>query len=433
MRYSAQQGEPRAARRSAGRVAVSSGTVLFLAVLGWLCWPGSDRVQTAPNDASARARGLRNHHRHVSARLSTMREAIRQAPAPDGERKPSPPPRIDVRQAKLIEAVALSNATPCLGEEVLVHVTPRARAREAKIFVAGRPGNPGVLRYARTGLRQVPIVARSWFDEIERRQVTVDVKACRAQSLLLSVQEMQGQVLLRVLPFAGQALVHHYEWELGDGSFAQTQHPVLEHDYRLRAQTAPISSFLVKAVAVGGRVSSVSGHATVTLVNADYIARRSGAPTLAVRGQRFATVDGREASVALEVKNDLAEDLQLQSAEVRGFPCAAGDAPVTLNFEARQVLDRRGLTQGAVSDLVFTLPLERFDQRLCRAQVWLRARSSEGPVRAPFAMELDVPDDARPLTDPRLRASVLQAMRRAGRTRLTPAELLALDAAVARQ
>ena len=95
----------------------------------------------------------------------------------------------------------------------------------------------------------------------------------------------------------------HFEWDFGDGQRAATATAWVEHDYALRDQNAPTSTFVLIMQADGAAGRSIA-HASVTFVNADVIAARAGAPTLPVRYDRFARRDpDGGAATALELRN----------------------------------------------------------------------------------------------------------------------------------
>lgn len=333
------------------------------------------------------------------------------------------PAAIHVRQARLIDSIEVEPAAPCRGQEVLVTVRLAPDARGSKVFVSAMPGSPAVLRFPRPGLHPVEVVARDWYDRIEHRDASVDVRDCQDDTgLELAVRRFGGGRILAQAsgPAAGAA---GFEWEFGDGAHAFTQAPFAEHDYALRDQPAATSTFLVvvHAAPPGGRAATA--RASVTFVNADYIAALSGTPTLPVRYDRFARRQEGAAATELELRNILPADVRWENVETQVFSCDGTAEALGRTYDAGAALSAGTIAAGATAKVRLSIPAAWLGPDACRAQVWLHGHAGPAAVRVPVALELGVPAARVSVTDPGRLALLAKAARSLGGTRFTEEDL----------
>ena len=314
-----------------------------------------------------------------------------------------------------------------MDEEVLVRVRLTPLGRDSKVFVGGRAGNQAVLRFAKPGTRSVPVVARDWYDKIEQRRVSINVRDCAARDTthVETRRFANGHVLARATGPAGAGHPghDHFEWDFGDGQRTATATAWVEHDYTLRDQNAPTSTFVLTLQADGAAGRSIA-HASVTFVNADLIAARAGAPTLPVRYDRFARREPGGAAVAeLELRNILPADVHWEAIETTAFPCDGDSEPLHAGGGVQGALSNDVMAAGATAGVRLTVPAELLGSDACRVQVWLRGQAGAARVSVPLALELGVPNAATPVRDPRLLAQVAKAARLFGGHRFTPEDL----------
>ena len=421
-------------QRSRPRLVTIVVTALALAALALLCgtaarWSAS-REPLA--QAAARRPGGGEDPPSLSARPRSGANDGIPAASPEPGASAGPPPAIEVRQAQLIEAIDVEPDAPCMDDEVLVRVRLIPLGRESKVFIGGKPGDRAFMRFSKAGLRSVPIVARDWHDEIEHRRVAIDVGNCAARAAArVEVRRFaNGRVLARATWPAATAHpgYTHFDWDFGDGQRAATATAWVEHDYTLRHQSAPTTTFVLTMEAHGASGHSVA-HATVTFVNADLIAARAGVSTLPVRYDRFARRDAGGAAVAdLELRNILPVDVRWEAIETTAFPCDGDAAPRHASVAALGALSRESISTGAIEAVHLTVPAEQLGPDACRLQVWLRGRAGGATVSAPLALELGVPKTAIPVRDPRLLAQVAKAMRLFGSNHVTPEDFARAEA-----
>jgi len=401
---------------------LAGATLALLVIVVALVHLGAARRQSADQSAPVGA---------VRADVEPTPPETRPAPpagAADRSEPTEAPGAIHVRQARLIEAIDVEPAAPCRDQEVLVTVRLAPDARGSKVFVAGQPGSPVVLRFPRSGPRPVRVVARDWYDRIEHQSVSIDVRDCADDSGLgLAVRRFGGgRILARANgPAASGA---GFEWDFGDGAHAVTQAPFAEHDYALRDQSTATSTFLLEVRAQSSVDRPATARASVTFVNADYVATLSGTPTLPVRYDRFARKQEGAAVTDIELRNVLPADVRWENVETKAFPCDGTAEPVRRTGDARLALSAGASAAGDVAQLRLSIPADWLGPDACRAQVWLHGRAGPAEVRVPLALELGVPAARVPVTDPERLALLAKAARALGGTRFTPEDLARVQA-----
>jgi hypothetical protein len=342
------------------------------------------------------------------------------------------PGAIHVRQAHLIESIDVEPAAPCRDQEVLVTVRLAPDARGSKVFVAGQPGSPMVLRFPRSGARPVLVVARDWYDRIEHQHISIDVRDCTADSgLTLAVRRFgSGRILARANGPAASSGAG-FEWDFGDGAHAFTQAPFAEHDYALRDQAAATSTFLLAVRAPSSGDLAAAARASITFVNADYVAALSGTPTLPVRYDRFARRQQGAAVSEIQLRNVLPADVRWQTVETKAFSCDGAAEPVARTGDAGLALSSGAIAAGDAETLRLSIPADWLGPDACRVQVWLHGRAGPAEVRVPLALELGVPATRVPVTDPERLALLAKAARALGGTRFTVEDLARVQAMAA--
>lgn len=338
---------------------------------------------------------------------------------------------IRVVERRLIAGLRFEPESPCRDEDVLVHLDATPGAGDVKFFANGTPGGPVALRFHEAGEQSVQVVARDWHDGIELRDATLVVRDC-APDHTLTLREVYRRDDRVVLSAASSSLDLSratLRWDLGDGEVVEGSSAGVSHDYGGRPQSTAQSQFVVRVTARDGAGREAHALTTLSFVNASYIARATGHPVLPVRYDRFARRDARAVSTSVSVRNVTDQPVHLNRVELRMFSCHPGSEPVARELAAGDVLDARDVAAGASLDATLSIPVGQLGDGVCRVGVTLAGVTRDGAeVRVPMALELGVPDDARPVTDPALLADIRAARALLGTSTVTPGDLARLRA-----
>lgn len=338
---------------------------------------------------------------------------------------------VRVVERSLIAGLRFEPESPCRDEDVLVHLDAAPGAGDVKFFANGTPGGPVALRFHEAGEQSVRVVARDWHDGIELRDATLVVRDCAPEHTLTlrEVYRRDDRVVLSASSSSLDLSRATLRWDLGDGEVVEGNSAGVSHDYGGRPQPTAQSQFVVRVTARDGDGREAHALTTLSFVNASYIARATGHPVLPVRYDRFARRDARAVSTAVSVRNVTDQPVHLNRVELRAFSCHPGTEPVARELAAGDVLDARDVAAGASLDTTLSIPVGQLGDGVCRVGVTLAGVTRDGAeVRVPMALELGVPDDARPVTDPALLADLRAARALLGTSTVTPGDLARLRA-----
>lgn len=146
-----------------------------------------------------------------------------------------------IKQGNLIERVVADDLTPEQFQEVLVTVELKAGidASKAVILIAGKPGNPRIVRFFQHGEDRIQVFVEAG-GKFDRRDVKVRVG---------KATQLRTTALLDVKPYAfrpntvefkvarvPRAAKPRFTWAFGDGQSATTQVPWTTHSYPASAE-----------------------------------------------------------------------------------------------------------------------------------------------------------------------------------------------------
>lgn len=397
---------------------ILAAVLLLLVGLAWWLWPGDD-VPRLPDGEVAEDSPASDQ-----AAAPPPPAAPPTGPLPTLRGRPSPRDGVtEVVRRRLIAHIALDPPEPCAGADVLVHVQLLPEAEGAKILIAGQPGTPLVVRTPVEGVQTVPVVARDFRDAIDQRRVPVPVRACPdLRALTIEVlPRPSDRVRLRVAasPLGPGA---RYDWDFGDGTREAGAGTTAVHDYAMRAQTGPASTFLVTVRGQDATGQTASGRATVALVNERYLASQSGTAQLAVQAERQVRRTETGVGVRVKLRNDRQTAVRFVRVLVEPRRCADLQPMAALDLPAGEVLGTRTVAAGEEAFLGINLA-QRLGPDVCRVLVRLQGQDRAGmPVEAMFAVDLGTPGTARPVTDPAEAERIRRAIRDKGGP-VTPEDL----------
>lgn len=295
--------------------------------------------------------------------------------------------------ATLIADVKLEPASVCAGDEVKVRAELLPRARDAKLFVDGHAGEERWIRARAVGPQTVRVLARSWGEEYELREVTLEVRPCIAAAPSASLR-----MRLTAPHEYGFALepapAGSVRWEFGDGTSAQADATAL-HRYPLRTDRTH-STYLISATYEGARGQEVARIA-VTHAEPLAIAARTRFPILSNEGPRFVKWEAQHGlHTARSIDNPLRVPVTFKLVELRGSPCD-GSAPIARVVAAEELLDQTMLSAGKSALVDIQIPGSTFKRPVCQVFARLFGDADGRVASTNVALETGLPERTEPL------------------------------------
>ncbi|MCO4763284.1 MAG: PKD domain-containing protein [Myxococcales bacterium] len=408
----------------------AAGLLLLLLVLVLVAvWPVTPVVvddQPRDDDAPAVKR------LDVSPSIPQRRLAGPDAAA--SSRAPRPvqakPQALDVVRRTLIEDVTLTPTSPCAGEDIRVRVSLVKDAKNARVTVTGQPTNPAVVRFAMPGDFSIPVIARDWREGIETRRVPVTVRRCPARPIARVRHTLlqDDKVAFRITT-SGLSPPLKFTWTFGDGEVQSTTTPHVVHDYAMRPQKGPDSTFVAMAKVTGSSAGTATGRVAVGLPNSHWMSSQRGIIVLPAVVNRFAALGKRSAAVPVRIRNISEEAVEFDHVTILAWSCRSDTPAQRVTVAASTVLNATAVGAGEQKIVQLRWASDRFTQRPCRAEVRLRGTAGRKfKSLAMFALELGSPDSARRVRNPAFVRKLLKAEQLLGRSPVSAQDLKRLEA-----
>lgn len=345
--------------------------------------------------------------------------------------------------ARYVRDVTIEPRDVCVGDLATVKVslaTAPADSRDMRVLIDGKPGEVAAITATEPGART--FVVHAWRDgeasgDVDSLAFEITAHPCAPRPRLRldsPVVTSEGRHRFVARLEEGHAAAG-YRWSFGDGTTADTQHPIAEHDFSDRPQDSLSSTFLVTVRAIVAGVP-VEASAAVTLENTYYINRRNGVVAPLVVASPTERGD-RELRVALSIRQFEIAPIKLDRADVVFTDCAdnsIGGATATPEAILGRADVPPGLTKASLRLLRSALP-----EGTCFVAVSFHGQVSGAPAaffahavaQEPKAGSIELTS----LTDPESRAEVQKvsrALQRLGRTgpeaRISMEEIARLEA-----
>lgn len=399
--------------------------------------PASPTAQTAATEA-------------IEA-IELQRAASTPARVDDLPRPPPPASLGPAPQAPIIDEITLEKTELCEGEENLVtirahtpdgvddaylHYSIPGRGTGAQIpvrhYVSDDDETPDppmkVIAFGRNNVAT----------EVELPPVTI--RECRPshnlfiQHRVTPNTEAELELYARIIDIAAGAPFEPvlFRWSFGDGTTAETDSPVVTHDYGQRPQDTHFSQLLIGCEAVAADGETVRGRLSVELSNPsfEHLNYKGIVTLLVIREPRFPEMDGRGVVAQgfhvwhhhpqpVIIRRVLRED-HLANGATRG----PRDVPVTPVLGATDI-PREGIDVALALDTVA-------DPDTVQQTYTLLGESVDGyPVHGVLTVMRPPPkptkQNSRPVTDKYLQAKILRAREILGQAYVTDEDILRLE------
>ena len=325
------------------------------------------------------------HHR--------AREKVTAEDAPPAERKAgdpwekkraetsASPEKRSMSRIPLIESIELEKKQACPGETVQMVTKPRSDVGGPVEFTSpnGGDGNPAIVAFDQPGVHTIDVVARNGVGGVDYGTTEleilepdspecVDQPVISVRAAISTLEEDTADILVASNGVLEGQL--HYTYEFGDGLSAESPTASVTHNYQLRAQNGPSSTFLVKVRARDEHGRTAMGRASVVFSNIAWLSRAVGSPMVPVAYTRFLEKRGDSIETELTFRNIEDSPVKFETAEVQVDSCT-DRPPQVFQYPASQILQGLDtLPTGGVESTTLSLPVADVDGA-CRIVVVL--------------------------------------------------------------
>lgn len=230
----------------------------------------------------------------------------------------------------ILQWAVVSDTTPCAGRPVVVLVGaqhPTVPGGPVELYVDGDPGVPQIVQYfGPDPQRRIPLFAITRERLTDRREITIDVRECPAQTATLEMRQGKNpfhpnRVDFRAVLKGRRARL--YRWLFGDGQQAVTREPFVSHDYSPAVQANERYSYFTPLVQETG--SGLLSGKRIALGSSFDLSRSLGFVQAEV--EPGVTKTGTGFAVELEVRNHHHQPIHFERYLKHYLPCDTRDAP----------------------------------------------------------------------------------------------------------
>lgn len=288
----------------------------------------------------------------------------------------------------LIESIELEKKRACPGEAVQMVMRQRADIGGPVEFTSpnGGDGNPAIVAFDQPGPHTIDVVARNGvggvdYGTAELEILEPDSPECANQPVISVRAEVSSlEEDTADIQVASNGVLQgqlHYTYEFGDGLSAEATAPAVTHNYQLRPQNGPSSTFVVKVRARDEHGKTAEGRASIVFSNIAWLSRAVGSPMVPVAYSRFLEKRGEAIETELTFRNIEDHPIKFETAEVQVDSCT-DRPPVVFQYPAAQVLQGVDtLPTGGVESTTLSLPAADIDGA-CRVVVVLAGDTVPG-------------------------------------------------------
>ncbi len=309
-----------------------------------------------------------------------------------------------MERKKLIETVKLNKQKVCPGEALKVTMNQNPDENAPIGFTTNRTkGNPAVIRFQSGGQRDIYVMAGDGRYGVDMKHLTVEVldkdaPECVSKPLVILATGLSRTetetVDLEVKQVKGLTGKLRYQWEFGDGSREENDLRYVSHNYGLREQDKPESSFLAAVTVIDEKGIKASTEASVSIPNVHFIAKITGNPVIPAVYSRFPKKSGNSYVIDVTFKNLEKTPIEFEKAVVNVEFCREGKDQKHVEMAASRVLS--GTSLGARQSVTrkLTIGSETTGEEACRAEIQLIGETiprGENSVTATVWMEINVP------------------------------------------
>jgi hypothetical protein len=272
-----------------------------------------------------------------------------------------------VKQVSLIGAIELEKTVACPGESVQLSMRKAPDATGPVRFTSpnGGDGNPAIVKFDEPGKHEVDVVASDGRGGVDYGTTQLEIleassPECASKPLLAVSASISGieedTADIHVAAVGGLREPLSYTYEFGDGTNMHSTIASATHNYQLRSQIEPTSTFVIKVQARDAQGRTASGRASLVFTNVHWLSRTVGSPMVPVAYGRFPETHGAAIETDLTFRNIEDQPVKFATAEVTVDSCT-GAEPQRLQYPANQVLHGVDtLPTGGVESTTLSLP-----------------------------------------------------------------------------
>ncbi|MCP4132747.1 MAG: hypothetical protein GY754_17410 [bacterium] len=348
----------------------------------------------------------------------------------------------EIREKKFITDVIFEKNPVCTNEDFEVGVAaanPDGPLSELTYKIAGRHGNPAILRYKKPGLKIVHVFVRDSRENLDHRKVTVNVIECPEKpSIVLKADFSRTRADegdFKVINKQGLSGKCSYLWEFGDGSTLTTGTAFASHNYGKREQTRFDSTFLAKVTVADEEGNTAESRASIAFSNIHWISNKMGHPIFPVIYERFPVREGNKYTVHMTIKNIYDSPIEFTSADVEYTSCNARTGKTQAVKPAASYITKAAIEANGITKDTLTFTQDSLPESTCGMLVKLKGTLSDERV-VTGRLNLTIPmteeealrtQKGKIVTDEDLLEKISKAKKILGKNIITPAEIEKLE------